>query len=162
MKKEYVLAMFLICFFIWASLVDNAVLPTSGQLQVEPGVFSHYRIKKGKQIGDFVLRKDQVVLYAGVNDRERFFYIERMPGVDAALRNMAPDTPLTLGYVKRFPKVWKKQVYLLKANDRTVMQFSAGMLKRRQVFIWKFTGAVVGVFVLLCGLAFVNKPLRRR
>jgi hypothetical protein len=73
MKKEYVLAVFLICFFIWVAMVDHAVLPTQEQLQLSPG-----------------------------------------------------------------------------------------MLDKRQLFIWKFTGSIVGVFVLLCGLAFINKPFTRR
>jgi|GEM_PF-5913018 len=33
MKKEYLVGMFVLCFFVWAVVVDNAVLPGNQQLR---------------------------------------------------------------------------------------------------------------------------------
>lgn len=161
MRKQYMSIVFLLCFFVWAVVVDNAVLPEQNNLQERTGTFTRYKVKEWSQGGKLNLLKDEIIIYAIVKDREEFYYLEHTPYFEQALKNMNKGTRVTLRYAKRFPKVWKRQLYDIRIDGNSVMWFSPGQLAAKQKYIWKFTGIMAGAFLLLAFLGTISKPRTR-
>jgi len=161
MKKQYVAVVFLLCFFVWAVVIDHAVLPSTNNLRERTGTYSRYTVKEWSQGGKFNLLKDQILIYAHVKDHEEFYYLDYTPYFEQALRNIQPGTRIQLRYAQRFPKVWKKQLYDVKVDGRSVMWFNPAQLKEKQKFVWKFSGIMAGAFALLAVLGMINKPRRK-
>ncbi|VGO15557.1 hypothetical protein PDESU_04142 [Pontiella desulfatans] len=158
MNKQYLLIVFLFCFFIWTALVDNCVLPSMDKLQERSGLFSHYRTREVGRNGKFNLLKDELVVYVHVKSREEIYYIERTPAFEMVLKNVAPGARVKLGYAKRFPKVWKQTLYSMEIEGQPLIQLFPWRLADKQRYNWKVTGVVAGLFVFLGVLGFINKP----
>ena len=161
MKKHYLTVVFLLCFFVWAVVVDNAVLPSMDGLQERTGSYSRYKVREWGKGGKLNPLKDELLVYVYVRNREQFFYIERTPLFEYTLKSLQPGTRVELGYVRRFPKLWKKELYELKLGRMPVIRYSPFQLKKKQAFIWKYTGIMTGVFILLASLGLINKPRTR-
>lgn len=161
MQKQYFITMFFLCFFVWAIVVDNAVLPPLDDLKQDVGSYTRYRVKewsKGKKLN---IVSDELLVYAIVDNREQLYYIERSPHFESTLKYLPEATHVQMRYVRRFPKFWKRHLYDLRSNGITVMSYSPGYLIQKQKEIWKFTGIMVGVYVFLAILGIINKPRRR-
>jgi hypothetical protein len=161
MKKQYTLVVFMVCFFVWAVVVDNAILSKMESLQRLSGSFTRYRVKELNRGGKLHLLKDELIIYARIKDREEFFYIERTPYFEATLKNLQPGDPLDLRFSKGFPKVWKRNLYDVRVGGNSILRYSPQHLAEKQKFIWKFTGSIAGAFFLLTILGMINKPRRR-
>jgi hypothetical protein len=161
MKKQYTFVVFLICFFVWAVVVDNAVIPKMDNLRQLTGSFTRYRVKELDKSGKLHLLKDELLIYARVKEREEFFYIERTPYFEATLKNLQPGDLLELRYSQAFPKVWKRSLYDVRVDGRSILRYSPQQLAEKQKFIWKFSGIIGGAFLLLAFIGMINKPRRR-
>lgn len=161
MKKQYMFGMFALCFCIWAVVVDQMVLPGDDQLRQDVGAYSRYRVKKWSKDGRFDLLSDQLLIYVVVKNREQLYYMDYKSYFESSLKVLPKDTPVQVRYDRRFPKIWKKCVYELRANGIPVVRYSAAQLFQRQREIWKFTGIMGGVFLLLAVLGLINKPRPR-
>ncbi len=157
MSRQYIIGMFFLCFFAWVILVDNAVLPSNAQLRQDVGQYSHYRIKKWSR-GKLDFVSDQLLVYAVVENREQLYYMEYQPHFEATLNAMPEYTPVQMRYVRRFPKFWKRELYDMRIEGRSTMSYSAYYLLQKQKDIWKITGILVGIFLFLAALGFINKP----
>jgi len=158
MKKQYMFGMFMLCFFVWVMVVDNAVLPTSEQCRQDVGVYTRYRVKTWPKNDRVDLLTDELLIYAVVKDREKLYYMEHKPQFETALKNIPEGTPLQLRYVHRFPKVWKRSLYDIRVNGVSRMQYSTYTLKEKQQTIWKFTGIMAGIYAFLVILGLINSP----
>jgi hypothetical protein len=154
------ITMFLLCFFVWAVVVDNAVLPTSDHLRQDVGTFTRYRVKKWDKGGKLDLLQDELLVYAAVRGREQFYYIEYKPYFENALKTLAPETAVQLRYANRFPKFWKRQLYEVRVGGAPVVRHSSAQIIQKQKEIWKFTGIMAGAFLVLAVLGLINKPRR--
>ncbi len=161
MKKQYMFGMFILCFCIWVVVVDNAFLPSDDRLHQDVGQYSRYRIKKWDKGGKLDFIEDELLIYVVVKNRERLYYMEYKSYFENSLKNLPPGTPVQVRYEKGFPKVWKKHVYNLRANNFSVVRYSAIQLLQKQREIWKFSGIMVGVYLVLVVLGLVNKPRAR-
>jgi len=146
MKKEYVFLMFLLCFFVWAIVVDDAILPSVSHLKVDNGTYSRYRVKEWGNKGKLNLLQDEILIYARVKGHERLYYMDRKPYFEMRLKTLESGTPIQLRYSKRFPKIWKKSVYDLRVGASSALSYSPGQLKDKQRKNWKFTGIMAGAF----------------
>ena len=159
MKKQYMFGMFMLCFFVWVMVVDNAVLPSSDQCQQDAGVYTRYRVKTWSKDNPLDhLLTDELLVYAVVKDREQLYYMDYKPQFETALKNMPEGTPLQLRYVSRFPKFWKRSLYDVRVNGVSQLMYSAYALKEKQQAIWKFTGMMAGIYAFLILLGLINKP----
>lgn len=156
-KKEYTIGMFILCFLIWAFVVDQTLLPGNGDLRKETGTYSRYRVKKRNRGGKLGFLKDELIVYAVVKGRERFYYMDYMPGFESSLKRLPQGTPVAILWDSGFPKVWKKRAYELQDGRRPVLCYSSQQLIERQKEIWKFTGIMGGVFAGLAVLGLINK-----
>ena len=161
MGKRYRVSMFILCFFIWAVLVDNVVLPTDATLRQNNGAFTRYRVKKWDKGGKLDFIKDELLIYAIVNNRERHYYMEYKPYFENTLKNLPEGSPIQVRYKNGFPKVWKKSVYSLNQNGIPFMSYSAAQKLQKQRATWKLTGIMAGIYAGLLVLGFINKPKRR-
>ena len=167
MKKQYIMLMFVLCFGVWAIVVDNLVLPSMNKLKSETGTYSRFRVKEWKGADKIDLINDELIVYAHVLARygrahEKMFYMDRNTYFEGALSNLPPGTRIELRYAKSFPKVWKRKVYDIRADGVSIMRASPGQLAEQQKFNWKFTGIMFGAFVVLSALGFINKPQKNR
>jgi len=153
--------MFLLCFFIWAVVVDNAVLPDMRSLKQDVGQYTRYRVRHWDKGGKFDILGDELLVYAIVKNREQLYYINYKPHFEQILRTLPEGTVLQLRYVNAFPKFWKRQLYDIRSNGVSFMSYSSANLILEQREIWKFTGIMGGVFLGLVVLGFINKPKRR-
>ncbi|MCF7817505.1 MAG: hypothetical protein K9M54_06465 [Kiritimatiellales bacterium] len=161
MKKQYMFGMFALCFCIWAVVVDQMVLPGENQLRQDVGAYSRYRVKHWSKNGKLDLLQDQLLVYVVVKNREQLYYMDSKPYFESSLKSLAKGTPVQVRYDVRFPKVWKKCVYEVRANGVPVVRYSAAQLFQKQREIWKFTEIMGGVFLLLAILGLINKPRPR-
>jgi len=160
-KLQYVVGMFILCFFAWAVVVDNAVIPSNAHLRQDVGEYTRYRVKKWSQGGRFDLLRDELLVYAVVKNREQLYYMEHKPHFEHALKTMQPGTSVQLRYAKAFPKFWKRHLYELRIGGRSVLRYSAPQLAEMQRETWKFTGIMGGIFLFLALLGFIGKPRLR-
>jgi hypothetical protein len=150
--------MFMLCFFVWVMVVDNAVLPSSDRCKQDVGVYTRYRVKKWAQSDRLDLLTDELLVYAVVKNREQLYYLDYKPQFEIALKNIPEGTPLQLRYVHGFPKIWKRSLYDIRINGVSHVRYSTYALKEKQAAIWKFTGIMAGIYVFLVLLGLVNKP----
>ena len=161
MRRQYFITMFCLCLFVWAIVVDNAILPSLDALKQDVGTYTRYRVKewsKGRK-WDFV--SDELLVYSIVKNREQLYYIERSPHFESTLKYLPEGTPVQLRYVRSFPKFWKRHLYDLRSNGVTIMSYSPGYLIEKQKDIWKVTGIMAGVYLILVVLGIINKPRPR-
>ena len=158
MKRPYMFGMFILCFFVWVMVVDNMVLPISGNCRQDVGIFTRYRIKTWSQNKKLDILTDELLVYAVVKGREQLYYIEYKPQFEIALKNLEAGAPLQLRYVNRFPKVWKRSLYDIRINGVSKLQYSTYQLREKQENIWKFTGLMAGIFAFLVVLGLINNP----
>jgi hypothetical protein len=153
--------MFCLCLFVWAIAVDNLVLPSMDSLHQDVGAYNRYRVKewsKGKK-WDFI--SDELLVYAIVKNREQLYYIDYTPQFEATLKYLPQGTPVQLRYVRSFPKFWKRHLYDMRSNGISVMSYSPGYMIQKQKEIWKITGIMGGVYLIIVVLGFLNKPRPR-
>ncbi len=160
MKRQYMFNMFLLCFCVWAVVVDNVILPSQKSLKQDVGQYTRYRVKKWKTPGKLDLIHDELLVYAIVDNRERLYYMNYKPHFEATLKSLPAGTPVQLRYVNRFPKFWKKHMYDLRNSGIPVLSYSAAYLITEQREIWKFTGIMGGVYLIFVVLGLLNKPKR--
>jgi hypothetical protein len=161
MKKEYMFGTFMLCFCVWVVVVDQVVLPKEGQLHQEVGEYSRYRVRSWSKDGKIDILKDQLLVYAVVKNRERLYYMDYKPYFESSLKRLPKGTHVQLRFDRRFPKIWKKHLYELRANGVPVARYSAAQLYQKQREIWKFTGIMGGVYLAFVVLGLINKPRRR-
>jgi len=159
--KKYLFGMFILCFFVWAVVVDNAIIPSDNQLKQDVGVYTRYRVKKWQQGGKFDILKDQLMIYAVVKNREQLYYMDYKNYLENSLKNLPEGTPVQLRYVRRFPKIWKRHLYEVCVNGIPKLGYSAGVLYQKQRDIWKFTGIMAGIFLALAAVGWIGRPRRR-
>lgn len=159
-KKEYVFGMFILCFLVWVFVVDQAIVPNHADLHKHIGTYSRYRVKKWSQDGKLGFLKDELMVYAMVKGRERIYYIDYFPQFESSLKRLQKGTPVVLHWENRFPKVWRRELFDLRNNQVPVLRYSAFQLEDKQKEVWKFTGIMGGIFLILTVLGFINKPGR--
>ena len=160
MRRQYFITMFCLCLFVWAIVVDNAVLPSMDALNQDVGNYTRYRVKEWSKGKKWDVVSDELLVYAIVKNREQLYYIERSPHFESTLKYLPEDTPIQLRYVRSFPKFWKRHLYDMRSNGISVMSYSPGYLIQKQKEIWKFTGIMGGVYLVLVILGIINKPRR--
>ena len=161
MRRQYFITMFCLCLFVWAIVVDNAVLPSMNALKQDVGSYTRYRVKEWSTGKKWDIVSDELLVYANVKNREQLYYIERSPHFESTLKYLPEGTPVQLRYVNRFPKFWKRHLYDLRSNGVTIMSYSPGYLIQKQKDIWKVSGIMGGVYLILVILGFINKPRPR-
>lgn len=157
MKMQYTLVMFLLCFFVWAIVVDNAIVPSMSDLSQSNGLYSRYRVKQWNKGRKLDVLQDELLVYAYIDDREQLFYMEKTAYFEATLQNIPKGTPVQLRYSRRFPKVWKRHLYDARQQGVSFMRYSPSYLREKQAFIWKFTGIMGGIFLFLALLGLIKK-----
>lgn len=161
MRNQYVFMMFALCLGVWAIVVDVLIIPPSDSLMTDTGQFSRYRVKEWKGDGKIDILKDKILVYAYIKGREQFYYIDGTGYFEAALKNIEPGARVELRYSKSFPKVWQRSLQEVRVDGMPVLRYSGAYLNEKQTFIWKFSGIMFGMFMLLSGLGLVNKPRRK-
>ena len=158
---KYFFGMFILCFFVWAVVVDNVIVPSLDNLKQDVGAYTRYRLKEWDKGGKLDLLEDELLVYAIVDNREQLYYIDYKPHFEQTLKYLQQGTPVQLRYVNAFPKFWKRQLYEIRSNGIPVMTYSSAHLILKQEEIWKFTGIMGGVYGLLLVLGLINRPRRR-
>ncbi|HEY5654014.1 MAG TPA: hypothetical protein VIR63_06575 [Pontiella sp.] len=161
MRKQYLITMFVLCFGVWAVVVDNAFLPSMKELKQDVGEYSRYRVKKWTKGKKIDLLQDEILVYAYVDNREKLYYMEYTPHFEATLKVFEERDPIQLRYAKRFPKVWKKHLYDLRQNGVSMLCYSPAQLMQKQKFINKFSAIVGGIFIFLAVISLINKPRKK-
>lgn len=158
---KYIFGMFVLCLFVWSVAVDNAVMPKNDKLKQDVGAFSRYRVKEWNKTRKINVLKDQLLIYAIVDNREQLYYMDRYAYLEATLKNIPQGTPVQLRYATRFPKFWKKHVYDIRSYGQSILHYSPAQLIQRQKEINKSAMVMGGAFLVLVVLGFINKPRRR-
>jgi hypothetical protein len=159
--KKYLFTMFLLCFFVWGVVVDNLILPNENKLRQDVGAFTRFRVKKWEKGTRMDIIQDELMIYAIVKNREQLYYMEHKTYFENALKTLPEGTPVQLRYVRRFPKFWKRHIYDLRQGGIPIIRYSSAQLERKQKEIWKFTGIMSGVFLILAALGWVGRPRRK-
>lgn len=159
--KKYQLGMFVLCLFVWAVVVDNMIIPSENQLKQDVGTYTRYRIKKWEKGGKLDFISDELMIYAVVKNREQLYYMEHKSYFENTLKNLPAGTPVQLRYVRRFPKFWKRHIYDLRESGIPIIRYSAAVLHQKQREIWKFTGIMGGVFLILSAVGWVGRPRKK-
>lgn len=159
--KKYLFGMFVLCFCIWAVVVDNMILPSEKQLKQDVGVYTRYRVKDWKQGGKLDIIDDELMIYAVVKNREQLYYMEYKNYFENTLKILPEGTPVQLRYVRRFPKFWKRHIYDLRQSGIPIVRYSAAQLHQKQKEIWKFTGIMGGIFLALAVVGWIGKPRQK-
>ena len=159
--KKYLLSMFILCFFVWGVVVDNVVLPSENQLRQDVGSYTRYRVKKWEKGSKLDVIQDELMVYAIVKNREQLYYMEHKSYFENSLKNLPQGTPVQLRYVRRFPKLWKRHLYDLREGGIPIIRYSAAQLFQKQREIWKFTGIMGGVFLILAVLGWIGHPRQK-
>ncbi len=162
MKLKFIGWMFILCFCVWAVVVDNAVMPSLKELNQDVGVYSRYRLKAWSRSGKLDFLKDELMVYAVVDNREQLYYIEYTPNFELTLKHMPAGTPVQMRYARRFPKFWKRHLYDMRENGVTRMSYSSYQLELKQREIWKFTYVMGGIFLFLAFLGLIRRTGSRR
>ncbi len=158
MGAKYYVIMFALCLFVWTILVDNAILPDQADLKQDVGAYTRYRVKKWNKGGKLDFIQDELLVYAIVDNREQLYYMEYKPNFEATLKSMPELMPVQMRYVTRFPKFWKRQLYDIRTEGRSVMALSSYYLQQKQEEIWKTTWIMGGVYAVLVVLGLLNRP----
>lgn len=161
MGAKYYIVMFALTLFVWTILVDNVVLPDKNHLKQDVGAYTRYRVKKWQKGSKLDLVQDELLIYAVVDNREQLYYMEYQPYFETTLKGMPEYMPVQMRYVNSFPKFWKRQVYDIRTEGRSLMSFSSYYLVQKQKEIWKITGIMGGIYGVLVLLGLLNKPARR-
>lgn len=161
MKKQYMFVMFILCFCVWTVVVDNVILPSDDRLQQDVGQYTRYRVKEWSKGGKLDVIEDELMIYAIVKNREQLYYMEHKSYFENSLKNLPEGTYVQMRYDRRFPKIWKRHVYDMRANGISVVRYSAPQLLEKQREIWKITGIMGGVYLILVVLGLINKPRTR-
>ena len=156
--KKYLLGMFILCLFVWAVVVDNAILPSEKQLKQDVGQYTRYRVKKWQTGRKFDIIQDELMIYAIVKNREQLYYMEYKSYFKNTLDNVPAGTQVQLRYVRRFPKFWKRHMYEMREGGIPIIRYSSTVLNQKQEEIWKFTGIMGGVFLILAAVGWVGRP----
>ncbi len=159
--KKYLLGSFILCLFVWAVVVDNAILPSERQLRQDVGVYTRYRVKKWQKGGKLDIIQDELMIYAIVKNREQLYYMEHKNYFENSLKILPEGTPVQLRYVRRFPKLWKRHIYDLREGGISIIRYSAAQLHQKQKKIWKFTGIMAGVFLALAVVGWIGHPRKK-
>lgn len=162
MKRQYMFGMFLLCFCVWAVVIDNVVLPSLTSLKQDVGQYTRYRVKNWNKGGKLDVIEDELMIYAIVDNREQLYYMEYKPHFEMALKSLPERTPLQLRYDNRVPKFWKRHLYDLRSSGVTILSYSPAHMIQKQREIWKFTGIMVGVYFVLVVLGLINKPRKKK
>ena len=80
---------------------------------------------------------------------------------ESSLKNLPEGTQVQVRYVNRFPKFWKRHMYDLRIAGISRMSYSQHQLSEKQIEIWKITGIMSGMYLILVVLGLVSKPRRR-
>ena len=161
MTRQYVFSMFLLCFCVWAVVVDNLILPGGSDLKQDVGQFTRYRVKKWSKGHKVKFLKDELMVYAVVKNREQLYYMDYKPHFEATLKSLPKGMPVQLRHDNRFPKFWKRHLYDLRSSGVSIMSYSPAYLVLEQREIWKFTGIMGGIFLFLLAIGLIKKPARR-
>jgi hypothetical protein len=161
MGAKYYIVMFALCVCVWTILVDNAVLPDKARLTQDNGIYTRYRVKKWNKGGRLDIVQDELLVYAVVDNREQLYYMDYTPNFEITLKNMPEMMPIQLRYVHRVPKFWKRHLYDIRSEGRSIMAYSSYYLQQKQKEIWKTTGIMGGVYAVLVVLGLLNKPRKR-
>lgn len=161
MSKQYLIGMFALCLFVWAILVDNAVLPPMNALKLDSGAYSRYRVKKWDQGGKLDFLGDELLIYAVVKNREQLYYMDYKPNFEFTLKRLEQGTPVQMRYVNRFPKFWKRELYDVRANGVSALHYAPAQLKEKQKKIWKISGIMGGIFIFLVLVGRLSKPRKK-
>ncbi len=161
MKLQYICGMFVLCFFAWAVVVDNAIIPANDALRQDVGGYSRYRVKQWGNGGKLDVLSDELLVYAIVKNREQLYYMEYNPYLENSLKTLAPGTSVQLRYSRSFPKFWKRTLYDLRIGGVSSLRLSGAQLAAKQKEVWKFTGIMGGIFLFLSVIGLFNKPKRR-
>jgi len=159
--KKYLLNMFILCFCVWAVVVDNMILPSENQLKQDVGVYTRYRVKKWQQGGKLDIIQNELMIYAVVKNREQLYYMEHKNYFENRLKMLPEGTPVQLRYVRRFPKFWKRHMYVMRETGIPIIGYSSAQLHQKQEDIWKFTGIMGGIFLVLAAVGWIGKPRHR-
>jgi len=162
--KKYMFMMFMLCFFVWAVVVDNAVLSGTDRLPQDNGTYTRYKVNRWNSKildGRYKILRDQLLVYAIVDNREQLYYIDYKTYFENTLKNLPEGSSVQLRYKRGFPKIWKRHVYEIRSGGLPVMGYSGAVLIERQKEIWKFTGIMGGIYLVLVALGFVGKPRKR-
>ena len=137
MSKSYLFNMFILCFCIWAVVVDNVLLPDEKQLKQDIGQFSRYRVKEWNKGRKLDIIDNELLIYVVVKNREQLYYMEHKLNYEAALNYLAPGAPLQVRYNRGFPKFWKRHVYSIRQNGLPVVSYSPAHVR---------SGAVASIY----------------
>jgi hypothetical protein len=159
--KKYLLGMFIMCFFAWGVVVDNLILPSDLRLKQDVGSYTRYRVKKWETGKKYDIIQDEIMIYAVVKNRELLYYMDHKSYFENTLKNLPEGTPVQLRYVRRFPKVWKRQLYDVRQNGIPIVRYSAAQLRQEQRKIWKFTGIMCCVYLVLAAVGYIGKPRKK-
>ena len=159
--RKYLLSMFVLCFFVWGVVVDNVVLPSEDQLHQDVGSYTRYRVKKWQKGGKLDVIPNELLIYAIVKNREQLYYMEHKSYFENSLKNLPAGTPVQMRYVRRFPKFWKRHIYDLREGGIPIVRYSAAQLFQKQREIWKFTGIMGGIFLVLAAVGMIGQPRRK-
>lgn len=161
MRAKYYIIMFALCLFVWTILVDNVILPDKDHLRQDVGAYTRYRIKHWNKGGKLDFVQDELLIYAIVDNREQLYYMDYQPYFEATLKSMPQYMPVQMRYVYRWPKFWKRQLYDIRTEGRSIITFSSYYLVQKQREIWKITGIMGGIYLILVVLGLLNKPRAR-
>ena len=101
------------------------------------------------------------MIYVIVKNREQLYYMEHKSYFENTLKNLPAGTPVQVRYKRGFPKIWKRHLYSLNDNGIPIVRYSAAQIFKKQREIWKFTGIMGGVYLILVVLGLINKPRRK-
>lgn len=158
MKKQYMFVMFLLCFCVWTVVVDNVLLPANDRMKQDVGQYTRYRVKEWNKGGKLDFIEDELLIYVIVDNREQCYYMDRRAYFENSLKNLPEGTYVQVRYVSRFPKFWKRHMYDLRIGGISKISYSSALLVEKQREIWKFTGIMIGVYLVLVVLGLINKP----
>lgn len=159
--KKYLLGMFLLCFGVWAVVVDNLVLPSKDHLRQDVGTYTRYKVKEWQRGGKLDVLQNELMIYAVVKNREQLYYMEYKSYFENNLKRIPAGTPVQLRYVRRFPKFWKRHMYEMRQGGIPLVSYPTAVMHQKQQEIWKFTGIMVGVYLILAAVGFVGRPRRK-
>ena len=159
--KKYIWSVFILCFFVWAVIVDNVVLPANNQLKQDVGVYTRYRVKEWHKGEKLNIIPDELMIYAVVKNREQLYYMEHKTYFENSLKNLPEGTPVQLRYARRFPKLWKRHLYALQERGIPIVRYSSAQLLQKQQQIWKFSGIMGSIFLGLTAVGWIGKPRQK-
>ena len=70
-------------------------------------------------------------------------------------------TPVQLRYVRRFPKFWKRHLYDMREAGIPIIRYSAAQLHEKQKEIWKISGIMGGIYLVVAIMGWIGRPRRR-